>query len=431
MRSGEVTLSHGEIDRLGVVQALEGGRLKQAEAAWQLGLSIRQVKRLLRRYREQGAGGLASRHRGQRPNNALSPALREHALQLVRAHYADFGPTLAQEKLTEAHGLKVSRETLRQWLIAAGIWAPKRQPGRRKHPRRPRRPCYGDLIQIDGSPHDWFEERGARCTLIVFIDDATGTLMALRMVPAETTQAYMETLGDYLRQHGRPVALYSDRHGIFRNNLPDQTDVLTQFGRAVRTLDIQPIHAHTPQAKGRVERANQTLQDRLVKELRLRDIRDLEAANAFLGAYREDFNRRFAVPPQQPENSHRPVLHRADELHQILSIHHQRTLTKDLAFRLDNTHYQLQGQGRGHRLRGKRITICAHFDHTLTVLSAGRSLAYRVLQVGEPPAPITDDKAVHQHVDAAKAQQGARKTWRPPADHPWKKKRFNPPSPPA
>ena len=171
MRSGEVTLSHGEIDRLAVVQALEGGRLKQADAAWQLGLSIRQVKRLLRRYREQGPGGMASRHRGQRPNNALSPALRAHALQLVRTHYADFGPTLAQEKLTEAHGLRVSRETLRQWLIAAGIWAPKRHPGRRKHPRRPRRPCYGELIEIDGSPHDWFEERGPRCTLIVFIDD--------------------------------------------------------------------------------------------------------------------------------------------------------------------------------------------------------------------------------------------------------------------
>jgi transposase len=431
MRSGEVTLSHGEIDRLAVVQALEGGRLKQADAAWQLGVSIRQVKRLLRRYREQGPGGMASRHRGQRPNNAFSPAVREHALQLVRTRYADFGPTLAQEKLTEEHGLRLSRETLRQWLMAAGLWVPKRQPGRRNHPRRPRRPCYGELIQIDGSPHDWFEDRGARCTLIVFIDDATGALMALRLVPAETTQAYMETLGDYLRHHGRPVALYSDRHAIFRNNLPDQADVLTQFGRAVRTLDIQPIHAHTPQAKGRVERANQTLQDRLVKELRLRGIHDLDAANAFLGSYREDFNRRFAVLPQQPENSHRPVLHRADELHQILSIHHQRILTKDLAFRLDNTHDQLQGQGRGYRLRGKPITICAHFDHTLTVLDEGRSLAYRVLQVGEPPAPMTDEKAVHQHVDAAKSQQGTRQAWRPPADHPWKKQRFNPPSPPA
>ena len=415
-------MSHKEIDRLSVIQAVAGRRLRQREAARQLGLSIRQVKRLVARYRAEGAAGLVSRHRGKRPGNALSDAMRQAILGIIRDNYTDFGPTLACEKLAERHDHKVSVETLRQWMIADGLWKPKRRRQARIHQRRPRRPCRGELVQIDGSPHDWFEGRAPRCTLIVFIDDATSELMALRFFPAETTQAYMETLEGYLQQHGRPVALYSDKHSIFRVNHPEHEGELTQFTRALKTLDIEPIHANSPQAKGRVERANQTLQDRLVKELRLRGISDLDAANAFLPEFVQEYNTRFAIEPQSPVDAHRPVLHSADELSLILCLHHTRKLSKNLCLQFNNREYQLQGQGKGYRLRGTTITLCEAFDGTVTLLHKGQVMPYRVLAEGEPPIPLDDEKSLHQSVGQAKAKQTARPAYKPAPDHPWKRR---------
>ncbi len=414
-------MSRKEVDRVGVIRQVVEKQLRQKEAARRLGLSVRQIKRLVQRYRVEGAAGLVSRRRGKRPNNHIADSVRQAILDLVRAHYADFGPTLACEKLAERHGYTISVETLRQWMIAEELWKPKARKPARVHQRRPRRPCRGELVQIDGSPHDWFEARGPRCTLIVFIDDATSALLALRFVPAETTQAYMETLDGYLHQHGRPVAFYSDKHSIFRVNHPDHEGELTQFTRALKTLDIEPIHANTPQAKGRVERANQTLQDRLVKELRLRGICDIKTANAFLPEFIEDYNRRFAVPPQHPTDAHRPLLHSPDELALILCLHHTRTLSKNLTFQFKNREYQLQGQGKGYRLRGARLTLCETFDGTVTVLHKGQTLDYRILATGEPPVPLDDEKSVHHTVDQAKARQQSRPTWKPPADHPWRR----------
>lgn len=415
-------MSRREIDRLGVMQAVVGKQLRQIDAAGQLGLSVRQIKRLVRRYREQGATGLVSRHRGKRPGNALTDAIRRATMELVQERYADFSPTLAHEKLTEVHGYRLCVETLRQWMIAEGLWQAKQRKRAHIHQRRPRRPCVGELVQIDGSPHDWFEGRAPRCTLLVFIDDATSGLMALRFAPSETTQAYMETLRDYLVEHGgRPVALYSDKHSIFRVNHPDHEGELTQFSRALKTLDIKPIHANTPQAKGRVERANQTLQDRLVKELRLRGINDIETANAYLREFIEDYNARFAKPPLNPVDAHREVLHDADALDLIFSLHHTRTLSKNLTFQFKNREYQLQGYGNGYRLRGARVTVCEAFDGTVTILQQGKTLQWRLLTEGEPPILLDDEKSVHHTVDQAKARQMAKHAYKPAPDHPWKK----------
>ncbi len=245
-----VTMSHKELHRLQIIQE---------QAAARIGISIRQVKRLVQRYRNEGPSGLVSHRRGKRPNNSFSTEFRATVISLLKGRYADFGPTFACEKLREIHGLSLSVETLRKWMIEEGLWRERRRKIARIYQRRMRRPSYGELIQIDGSPHDWFENRGPRCTLIVFIDDATSALMALRFVPAETTRAYMETLRGYLNDHGVPLALYSDRHSIFRVNNPEREGELTQFTRAIKTLGIEPIHANSPQAKGRVERANQTL----------------------------------------------------------------------------------------------------------------------------------------------------------------------------
>ena len=234
-------------------------------------------------------------------------------------------------------------------MVDAHIWQSKSVKKARIHQSRPRRACRGELVQIDGSPHLWFEDRGEYCTLIVFIDDATSELMGLHFSPTETTQAYMETLSTYLQQYGRPVSLYSDKHSIFRVNMPDNEGELTQFSRALKTLDIEAIHANTPQAKGRVERANQTLQDRLVKELRLQGISDIASANQYLPTFIQDYNQRFAVAPHSLEDAHRAVLHSPQEITQILSIHHLRTLSKNLTCQFNHIQYQIQTKTKGIR----------------------------------------------------------------------------------
>ena len=414
-------MSRKEVDRLEVIQAVAGKRLKQADAGRQLKLSVRQVKRLVGRYRGEGAAGLVSGHRGKRPNHVIADGVRQAVIAQLREHSADFGPTLAWEQRVEHHGHTLSVETLRQWMIADGLWQPKRRQRVRVHQRRPRRPCLGELVQIDGSPHAWFENRGPRCTLIVFIDDATGRLMARRFAPAETTQAYLETLDQYLDQHGRPVALYSDKHSIFRVNHPAHEGELTQFSRALKTLAIEPIHANTPQAKGRVERANQTLQDRLVKALRWHGLADLKAGNAFLPTFMADYNARFAVEPPSPVDTHRPVLHSPAERALILCLHHTRTLSKNLTLQFKNREYPLQGQGQGYRRRGAAVTVCENFNGTGTVLHQSRPLPYQVLAEGEPPIPLDDEKSIHHTIEQAKARQATRSAYQPAPDHPWKR----------
>ena len=409
-----------EADRAAVMRAVVEKRLKQREAAERLGRSVRQVKRLAKRYRERGAAGMASGRRGRPSNRAFGEALRREALRLVRERYADFGPTFAAEKLAEEHGLALSRETLRKWMSVDGLWRPKGRREARVHPSRPRRAQVGDLVQVDGSPHDWFEGRGPRGTLIVFIDDATSRLLALRFFGSETTEAYMETLREHLAAHGRPVALYSDRYSVFRVNRKDGEDAPTQFTRALRTLDIEPIHARTPQAKGRVERANRTLQDRLVKEMRLRGIDGMEAANAYLPAFMADFNRRFAVAPREAEDAHRPVLHDAAELDLILCRQEMRKLSKNLTFQFQRREHQLTGQGQGRRLRGAAVTVCQGFDGTVSVLHKGRKMAFRVLAEGEAAVPVEDEKGVRDRVDQIKAAQAARQNRKPAPDHPWR-----------
>ena len=377
-------MSGRKADRVAVVRQVAAKRLRQRKAAEQLGLGIRQVKRLARRYREGGAAGMVSRRRVRRPNNAIVAGVREEMMALVMKHYADFGPTLACEKLVGDHGHRLSAETLRQWMIARGLWRARARCRAHIHQGRPRRPRLGELVRIDGSPHAWFEDRGPPCTPVVFVDDATSRLLALRFEPAETTAGYMRVMRGHLGTHGRPVAVYSDRHSIFRVNHADREGDVTQFARVLKTLDIEPIHARSPQAKGRVERANQTLRDRLVKELRLRGVDDMGAANAFLPEYMADYNRRFAVAPREPENAHREVPHDAAELDLIHCLHATRRLSKNLTFRYARREYQLTGRGRGYRLRGAGVTL----------LHQGVKLDFRVLAEGEAPVAVDDGKSV-------------------------------------
>lgn len=325
-----LAMSHGEISRFDTLMRVERGELRVADAATLLGLKRRQIFRLLERLRADGAAGVVSRKRGRPSNRRHSDVLRDKIITIVREHYHDFGPTLAREYLIERHGITVACETLRQLMIAAGLW--KDRDARRPRPYQPRyrRDCRGELIQIDGSKHWWFEDRGPQCTLLVYIDDATSELMELKMVESENTFAYMEATREYIERHGKPVAFYSDKHGVFRNNNATANgDGMTHFGRALDALNIEIICAHSPQAKGRVERANGTLQDRLVKAMRLEGISTIAEANAFLPVHMARHNRMFAKPPFDTRDVHR-TLAPHDDLRAEMVWREQRTVTQAL-----------------------------------------------------------------------------------------------------
>ena len=308
MERGLLAMSAVERERSYVMRALKSGLLRQREAAERLGLSVRQVKRLVRAWRSDEDAGLVSRQRGRVSPRRLAAAKRTRIEELLATKHPDFGATLVAEKLHEREGVTVSRETVRRIQIDMGLArARRRRPGRVHSPRE-RRPRFGELIQIDGSPHDWFEGRGPRCTLIVFIDDATGRLTALQFALAETTKAYLAALRAHVLAHGVPLAFYNDRHSIFRVNAKDAAsgDGLTEFGRVAERLRIELIPATTTQAKGRVERANQTLQDQLIKEMRLAGVCDIAGAQTFAEGFIALWNTKFARPPLMSSDAHRP-----------------------------------------------------------------------------------------------------------------------------
>lgn len=305
---GTITMSMRELDRLKVIQAVVEERLMPWRAAGRLGLSRRQVERLANRYRCEGAAGLVSRRRGRPGNHQLPVNLCPQALALIRERYADFGPTLACEKLHECHGITLSKETVRHLMTDAGLWIPRRQRPPKVYQPRARRACLGELVQIDGSEHPWFEERAPACTLLVYVDDATSRLMALHFTATESTFSYFEATRGYLERYGKPVAFYSDKASVFRSTHTQTGERgVTHFGRAMYELNIDTWCANSSSAKGRVERAHLTLQDRLVKELRLRGIRTIDAANAYAPAFIASYNAHFAKPPKSRFDAHRPL----------------------------------------------------------------------------------------------------------------------------
>jgi transposase len=406
-------MSNRELTRLEVMQRLKDKRLRQKEAARMLGISTRQVKRLWQAYRKRGAKGLVSQRRGKPSNNRLEAGVKQQALDMIKEKYEDFGPTLAHEKLTEVHKLQISRESVRRMMIEEGLWKPKRAKKPPVHQMRERRACFGELVQIDGSDHDWFEGRGPRCSLLVLIDDATGQLMELWFVAHESFFGYCEAVRHYFERCGKPVAFYSDKHGIFRVNNEQTVGLgsgMTQFGRAMQELDIQIICANSPQAKGRVERANQTLQDRLVKELRLRGISDMDSANAYLPEFREDFNRRFAVAPRSTHDAHRPLL-KTENLEVILTRQKTGLLSKNLTVQANKIIYQIQSDRPDYTLRHAQVTVCENAKGEVTILYKNKPLSYTLYHKPPRQAEVVDTKTLDYQI----------KTPKPPApEHPWR-----------
>jgi hypothetical protein len=394
-----VAMSHSELSRYDTLLRVMRRELRVQDAATLLGLTRRQIGRLLIRVRADGATGLVSRKRGKPSNRRHSDAFRDQIVAIVREHYHDFGPTLAREYLMERHGITVACETLRQMMITAGLWKDRDARRPRAYQPRYRRDCRGELIQVDGSKHWWMEDRGRQCTLLVYIDDATSELMHLKMVPSESTFAYMEATREYIEAHGKPVAFYSDKHSVFRNAKASALgDGMTHFGRALEALNIEIICAHSPQAKGRVERANATLQDRLVKAMRLEGIATIAEANAFLPAYMARHNQRFAKAPFDPRDLHRPLAPH-DDLKAEMVWREQRTVTAALTLHYNKALFILDPSEISRPLAGKRVDVCEYPDGRLEIRHGEHALPYRMFdkirQVNQ--AAIVENK----HLDAA------------------------------
>ena len=414
-------MSQRELSRLEVIQRVCRKALTQRRAAILLSLSVRQVKRLCRAYRREGAAALVSRRRGRPSNHRLRPEVMERARELLRERYHDFGPTFAREKLCEAHDLPLGVETVRQLMIAEGLWRVRRARKVVIHQLRERRAAFGELVQLDGSPHDWFEGRAPRCVLLNFVDDATSRLMHLSFVECESTFNYFAAVRAYVTRHGKPRSFYSDKLGVFRVNMPNAVTGtgLTQFGRAMKELEIELLCAHSPQAKGRVERANQTLQDRLVKELRLRAISSPEEADRYLPEFIADYNRRFAVAPRSAQDAHRP-LETTEDLGRILSWCETRVLSKNLTLSYDGRLYQVETRRAAYTMRGARVEVRETGAGEVSLEYKGRPLPFnryreQEREQGRVVEPKSIDAALSRPAAGAKRErQGVA------LSHPWR-----------
>jgi transposase len=375
LKEPEIAMSRRERDVLVELRNVLDGKATQAEAARRLKLTVRQVRRKVARLIDEGDGSVVHGLKGKPSNRRTDAKVRKKVLTLYRTKYPDFGPTFAAEKLAD-DGVSVDGETLRRWLLAEGLWARKRRRDPHRS-RRPRRASFGELVQMDASIHDWLEGRGETVVLITMIDDATNRTLA-KFYPSGSVESHMDLLGEWLRTHGRPLALYTDRHSIFevhdRKEREADPDAETQFGRALEQLGIELIRANSPQAKGRVERSFGTAQDRWVKELRLANARTCEAANAVLQRVIPEHNKRFAKPPRVTTESHR-TLDRTMNLKSILSIQHKRVVSNDYVVRYGGRHYQLLPPA-WPGLRGGRVTIECRLDGAMVIRFGNRELKY-------------------------------------------------------
>jgi transposase len=414
---GTILMSRKERKRLEAFSRVKTGGMTLVEAGELLGLSYRQTKRTWSRYQSEGDAGLVHRLRGRGPNRHSLEKTKQRSLALYRDQYADYGATLAAECLEKEDGVKVPVTTLRRWLLQAGLLDRRRK--RRQHRRRrTRREHLGELVQMDGSHHDWFEGRRGWAVLMVMIDDATGKVTA-RFYENESWASSSDLFQRYARRHGLPRGLYVDQHSIYRpDREPTDAELLdncvpeTQFGRAMRELDVELILARSPQAKGRVERMNGTLQDRLVKAMRRAGIADLESANRFLDdTFLGEFNARFEATAAGAENWHRLLLATTD-LARIVSIQESRVVAKDWTLRWRNRILQLQGETAEFIRSGQRVTVCEPLDGVLRVFASDREVCWS--PIPNPPQPKPAKRT---------GPTGSSQGQKPAADHPWRRRR--------
>ena len=407
-------MSIEEADRLSVMRQVDKKILSIRRASEELGVSLRQAKRIRKRYLTEGEIGLISRHRGKISPNRIDSKLKAAVVKILqREEYAGFGPTFAKEKLRQRHGYYLSDETLRNWMIEEDLWQEKARRERKVYQRRVRRARFGELLQGDGSRHAWFEDRGEECTIVIFVDDATSRITAARFTPAEATVAYQEILEDHLRRYGKPLALYVDKHSIFRVSRENSgaKEGETHFGRVLKELEIELICAHSPQAKGRVERANGILQDRLIKEMRLRKINSIEEGNRFLPIFIEEYNGKFGREARNEEDAHRP-LKETDELERIFAKRSTRKLSKSLSFQYGGTIYQIQPRNP-NRHRAMHVEVLERPGKPVLIKSGGEEMAYTKWESLEQKPKVLDSQELEAYWPTRIKKIPVRK-------HPWR-----------
>ena len=376
-------------------------KITQKVAAKKLSMSTRNFRRKVAFYKKDGVSGIISKKRGKPSNRKLLEEFTNRVISLIKDKYPDFGPTLATEKLLELDGIKISVEKVRQLMIAAALWYGKSRKRKKVHQLRERRSRSGELIQADGSPHDWFEGRREKCCLIVMIDDATSELMKLKFFETETTEAYTTTLQDYVHEFGRPRAFYVDKHSIFRvNKGKDKGNKDTQFSRILRDLHIDLITANSAQAKGRVERANKTLQDRLVKELRLRNIDTIEEANEFLdNEYREMHNLKFMKKAKDSKDMHREIIHDKKDEFKIFSIQDIRKVDKNLHLSYKNKILKIDTKKYPNSIKNEYVLICENFKNEVKVYYRDQEINYSIHKINKKMFDTETSKTINKRVD--------------------------------
>lgn len=408
-----ITMSKKEISKISILEQAMNNKITNGRGAVILGISTRHFRRLKSKYKKYGVAGLAHKLRGSSSNRAISQYKKDYAIQIIKTTYPDFGPTFAHEKLVVNHGISFSVETLRKEMIKAGVWKPKAKK-KSTHQMRDRRFQVGELVQIDGSPHAWFENRANKCVLLVYIDDATSKLLWLQFVDVESTKSYFSATHHYLVKYGRPLAFYADKHSTFRVNTTNldssstnDSNGITQFGRAMEDLDIEMIFANSAQAKGRVERANQTLQDRLIKEMRLLGISSIEEGNDYLQEYIKIHNHNFAVTPDDTIDAHRPLLtkHNLDE---IFTLKETRVISKSLELRYKTKTYQISvKKGYEYTLRRAKVLVLESLDGGIKIQYRGKNLNHSIIEI-KKNTKTYNSKTVNKRVDTLKKKQGRR-----------------------
>jgi transposase len=374
---------------------VENEGLSQMKASELLGISDRHFRRLLKSYREQGAKALASKQAGRPSNNRIKPAVKAQVVELLKTRYVECGPTFAYYKFKRVEGVTLSKESIRKIMIEEGLWEPRKRKRIKLYQKRTRRSAKGELVQIDGSPHAWLEDRGPKCCLLASIDDATSNLQHLKFVQAETTRDYLLFLKEEMEKHGKPFAYYTDRLNVFRINYYKESyrgKGLTQVGRALKELGVELICANSPQAKGRIERVFKTLQDRLVKELRLRKINSLDQANRYLEEYRKEHNALFSVEAFEKSAAYRRVA--TQDLEKALCFKEERKLTKNLELSYEGRILQIETKERSYRLQRAKVLVIEDVQGKLKIEHDGEELFYKELWVKDHQGKVKNRKEV-------------------------------------
>ena len=412
-----ISMSQKELSKYEIITNLIGGLMNGTQAARQLNLTVRHIKRLKKKVKEHGPISLIHGNRGKPSNRRITPEVIARAKTCLKKHYHDFKPTFASEKLKENHQITLSSETVRTIMTDLELWKPKpRKENGEYRIWRPRKEYYGEMEQFDGSYHRWFEDRAPGCCLLAAVDDATGQITRARFAHDEGVKPVLGFWRGYLDKQGKPVSVYLDRYSTYKINakhLFDDPEVLTQFERAMKDLDISVIHAHSPQAKGRIERLFGTLQDRLVKELRLAGISTMREANIFLGeTFIPEFNRRFSVVPEKKGNLHKKLTRTEDNrLDGIFSIQENKTVNNDFTVRYDKKWYQLDKVQPTLVCRKDKVLMEERLDNTIRISLRGKYL--NCIELPERPKKVIDMKVI--------ALSTNKPEWKPPLNHPWRK----------